>query len=131
VATIRVLLADDNTAMLADLQEEFGKEFQIVGTVDHGNDVVGAVVRLDPDVLVLDMTMPGLNGLQVASRIRDLHLRTKILFLTIHEQREYISAAFSVGVNGYVSKRSLARDLAPAIRAVFDGENYLSPSLNK
>ncbi|HTQ96455.1 MAG TPA: response regulator transcription factor [Candidatus Acidoferrum sp.] len=131
MATIRVLLADDNAAMLTDLQDELSKEFQIVGTVDNGNDVVDAIARLDPDVLVLDMTMPGLNGIQVASRLRSLHVRTKILFLTIHEQAEYISAAFSVGANGYVSKRSLARELAPAIRAVFAGEKYLSPSLDR
>jgi len=72
-----------------------------------------------------------MNGLQVASSLRDMHRRTKILFLTIHEEPEYISAAFSVGACGYVTKRRLASDLALAIREVSVGRNFLSPSLHK
>ena len=75
--------------------------------------------------------MPGMNGLRVASLLREKHSRTKILFLTIHEESEYISAAFSVGACGYVTKRRLASDLRLAIREVHDGGNFLSPSLRK
>ena len=131
MATIRVLLVDDNGEMLTDLRDELSAEFEIAGTADSGEEAIRAVLRLDPDVIVLDITMPVMNGLQVASSLRDMHRRTKILFLTIHEEPEYISAAFSVGACGYVTKRRLASDLALAIREVSVGRNFLSPSLHK
>lgn len=131
MATIRVLLADDNRAMLADLQDELRKEFSIAGAVDNGEEAIREVLRLDPDVLVLDITMPGLSGIQVAARLHDSRVRTKVLFLTIHEQAEYISAAFAAGASGYVTKRRLGADLAPAIRQVFQGQVFLSPSLRR
>jgi CheY-like chemotaxis protein len=95
VATIRILLADDSEAMLADLREELSKEFEIIGTAGNGEEAVQAVLHLDPDVLVIDIAMPVFNGIQASSSIRNIHPRTKILFLTINEQAEYISAAFS------------------------------------
>jgi DNA-binding NarL/FixJ family response regulator len=131
VATIRVLLVDDNGEMLTDLRDELSAEFEIAGTADNGEEAIREVMRLDPDVIVLDLTIPLMNGLQVASSLRDMHRRTKILFLTIHEEPEYISAAFSVGACGYVTKRRLASDLALAIREVSVGRNFLSPSLHK
>jgi DNA-binding NarL/FixJ family response regulator len=131
VTIIRVFLADDNRAMLADLRDELSKEFHIAGIAENGEDAIREVVRLDPDVLVLDITMPGLNGLQVASRLRKLHPRTKILFLTIHEQAEYIAAAFSAGACGYVTKRRLASDLSRAIYEILNGQTFLSPSLHQ
>jgi DNA-binding NarL/FixJ family response regulator len=131
VATIKVLLADDSEDILAELREELSKEFDIVGTAGNGEEAVRAVLRLDPDVLVIDITMPVLNGIQASSHIHKIHPRTKILFLTINEQAEYISAAFSAGASGYVTKRRLASDLAIAIREVFLGNTFLSPSLGK
>ena len=128
---IRVLLADDNQDMLSDLRDELGAEFEIAGTTDNGEEAVRQILRLDPDVLVLDLNMPVMNGLQVASLLREKHPRTKILSLTIHEEPEYISAAFSAGARGYVTKRHMASDLALAIREVFDGRNFLSPFLKK
>jgi len=125
------LLVDDNGEMLTDLRDELSAEFEIAGTADSGEEAIREVLRLDPDVIVLDITMPVMNGLQVASSLRDMHRRTKILFLTIHEEPEYISAAFSVGACGYVTKRRLASDLALAIREVSVGRNFLSPSLHK
>jgi DNA-binding NarL/FixJ family response regulator len=131
VATIRVLLADDNEALLAELREELCKDFDIVGTAANGQEAVQAVLHFDPDVVVIDIAMPVLNGIQASSRIREIHPRTKILFLTINEQAEYVSAAFSAGASGYVTKRRLASDLAAAIREVFLGNTFLSPSLAK
>jgi DNA-binding NarL/FixJ family response regulator len=129
VGAIRVLLADDSDALLAELRGELCDEFEIVGTAANGKDAVDAVIFLDPDVLVLDIAMPNLNGLQAASRVRKNHPRTKIVFLSIHEQSEYISAAFLAGASGYVTKRRLATDLASAIREVIQGKIFLSPSL--
>jgi DNA-binding NarL/FixJ family response regulator len=131
VATIRVFLVDDNGAILSDLQDELGYKFEIAGTAQNGEEALQAVQRLNPDVLVLDITMPGLNGLQVAARVHGNHPRTRILFLTIHEEPEYVSAAFNAGALGYVSKRRLASDLAPAIREVFEGRTFLSPTLHR
>ena len=131
VATIRIFLVDDNGDMLQDLRDELSAEFEIAGTAENGEEAVREVLRLDPDILVLDITMPVMNGLQVASMLRERHPRTKILFLTIHEEPEYISAAFSAGAWGYVTKRRLANDLPLAIREVFGGRNFLSPSLQK
>lgn len=131
MATIRVLLVDDNGEMLADLRDELSAEFEIAGTASNGEEAIREVVRLDPDVIVLDITMPVVSGLQVASSLRDMHRRTKILFVTIHEEPEYISAAFFVGGCGYVTKRRLASDLALAVREVSAGRNFLSPSLRK
>jgi DNA-binding NarL/FixJ family response regulator len=131
VATISVLLADDNRAFLADVREELSNEFVIAGTAESGDEVIRAVLRLDPDILLLDITMPVVNGIQVANYLREAHPRTKILFLSIHEEPEYVSAALSAGARGYVTKRRLASDLARAIREVSDGCNFVSPSLQK
>jgi DNA-binding NarL/FixJ family response regulator len=129
VAKTRLLLADDNETMLAGLRQQLGEEFEIVGSVKDGEEAVSAVQRLDPDVLILDISMPVLDGLQAASLLRDAHCRTKIIFLTIHEQREYVSAAFSAGASGYVAKRNRT-DLVPAIREVLLGHTFMSPSLH-
>jgi DNA-binding NarL/FixJ family response regulator len=131
VAIIRVLLVDDNGQMLTDLRDELSDEFEIAGTAENGEEAVREVLRLDPDVLVLDLNMPGMNGLRVASSLREKHPRTKILFLTIHEEPEYISAAFSAGALAYVTKRRLASDLHLAIREAYGGRKFLSPSLQK
>ena len=131
MAIIRVLLVDDNGEMLTDLRDELSAEFEIAGTAENGDQAVREIFRLDPDIVVLDITMPVMNGLQVASLLREKRPGTKILFLTIHEEPEYISAAFSAGACGYVTKRRLASDLRVAIREVYDGRNFLSPSLQE
>ena len=131
MAIIRVLIVDDNGEMLTDLRDELSAEFEIAGTAENGDQAVREIFRLDPDIVVLDITMPVMNGLQVASLLREKRPGTKILFLTIHEEPEYISAAFSAGACGYVTKRRLASDLRVAIREVYDGRNFLSPSLQK
>jgi DNA-binding NarL/FixJ family response regulator len=131
MARTRILLADDNGAVLAELCRELEKEFEIVGTVTNGQDAVDSVLRLDPDVVVLDISMPILNGIQAALRIHEGHPRSKVLFLTIHENDEYVEAALSTGASGYVTKRRLASDLVRAIEEVSQGRSFLSPSLRK
>jgi DNA-binding NarL/FixJ family response regulator len=131
VAIITVFLADGNKAMLTDLRAELNDEFKIVGTAENGEETVRAVLRLDPDILVLDIAMPVLNGIQVAARLSCIRCRTKVLFLTIHEEPEYISAGVSAGAAGYVSKRRMASDLVRAIREVFAGRTFFSPSLQR
>lgn len=131
VTTIKVLLADDSETVLAELCRELCHEFDIVGTAENGEEAIKETLRLDPDVLVLDIAMPVLNGIQASLRLRKSQPRTKILFLSINEQPEYVSAAFSAGASGYVTKRRLSSDLARAIREVFQGHTFLSPSLQR
>jgi DNA-binding NarL/FixJ family response regulator len=107
VAALRILLADDYDEILATIRQELANEFEIIGTVSNGQDAVDAVLRFDPDVVVLDIAMPVLDGIQASSRIHESNGRTKILFLTIQENTEYVSAAFAAGASGYVSKRRL------------------------
>jgi DNA-binding NarL/FixJ family response regulator len=130
VALVRVLLADDHGDLLRKVQGELSTQFEVVDTALNGQDAIEAVHRLDPDVLVIDISMPILDGLQAASRLRDSQCRTKIVFLTIHEQSDFISAAFAAGASGYVSKRHLGTDLVPAIREVLEGHTFISPSLH-
>jgi DNA-binding NarL/FixJ family response regulator len=127
---IRVFLADDNRDILTDLREELADEFEIIGSAENGREALKAVVELEPDVLVLDMRMPFLNGLEVARHLQTEKNPTRIVFLTIHEEPEYISAAFAAGAQGYVTKRRLASDLKHSIREVFAGRTFLSPSLH-
>jgi len=122
------LLADDNDEILAEIRELLD---EIIGTVRNGEDAVEAVRRFDPDVVVLDIAMPILDGIQAASRVRDSQARTKILFLTIQENPEYVSAAFAAGASGYVTKLSLLSDLTHAIREVIEGRTFLSSSLRR
>ena len=131
VTRVRVVLADDHDAVLRQLRGELDPEFEIVGTAENGEDAVDAVCRLDPDVLVIDMAMPVMDGLQATERLRGANCRTKIVFLTIHEQSEYVSAAFAAGASGYVTKRHLGTDLVPAIHEVFRSHTFISPSLHR
>lgn len=126
----RVLLADDHDAMLAAVRSVLGEEFDIVGAVKNGQDALVEVRRLDPDVLVLDISMPGLNGLQTAKEIHSSRSRTKIVFLTVHEDPDFVAAAFSAGASGYVVKADFTADLVPAIREALEGRRYISQSIS-
>ena len=130
VPSVRVLLADDHVQLLCELRLQLGREFEVVGAVENGEEAVHAALRLSPDVLVLDIAMPVMNGFQAAARLRDLKCKTKIVILTTYEDHEYIDAAFSCGANAFVTKQSLASDLATAIRTVFQGNSFTSPSLS-
>ena len=128
VATPRVLLADDHQSMLEQTSAIL-REFEVIGTVRNGRDAIAEVQRLDPDVLVIDISMPVLNGLQAASHLQSLHCRTKIVFLTVHEDKDFVAAAFSVGASGYVVKSRMSSDLVAAIREVLQGHTFVSQSI--
>lgn len=131
MAKIRVVLADDYAAVLARTRMTLEGEFDIVGTAANGSEAVSAVRSLDPDVLVIDISMPVLNGLQAASSLRDSRCRAKIIFLTIHEDSDFVRAAFAAGASGYVTKSRLSTDLALAIREAVQGHTYVSGSLEQ
>jgi DNA-binding NarL/FixJ family response regulator len=129
VALFRVLLADDHSGVLAYLDAQLGRVFEIVGAVTDGKQAVDATLRLDPDVLVLDISMPVMNGFQAAACLRDVKCMTKIVVLTVYEDPDCIDAAFSSGASAYVSKSHISTDLVTAIRSVIRGSRYISPSL--
>ena len=126
---IRVLLADDHETILARVRAVLGDEFEIVAAVKNGRDAVTEVQRLDPDVLVIDISMPTLDGLQAVSRLRSRKCRTKFVFLTVHEDSDFVAAAFSAGASGYVTKSHITTDLVPAIHEVLEGRTYVSQSI--
>jgi DNA-binding NarL/FixJ family response regulator len=127
---IRVLLADDHVAMLDGIRAVLGEEFDIVGTANNGRDALVEVRRLDPDVLVLDISMPILNGLQTASELKSFHHRAKVVFLTVHEDPDFVAAAFAAGASAYVIKSDISTDLVPAIRDAMEGRRYISQAIS-
>lgn len=128
MSKIRVLLADDHKTILARVRGILGEEFDVVGAVNNGRDAISEVERLDPDVLVIDISMPILNGLQVMSKLGS-GCRAKVVFLTVHQDPDFVATAFAAGASGYVVKEDVTTDLIPAIRATVEGRRYLSRSI--
>jgi DNA-binding NarL/FixJ family response regulator len=123
----RIVLADDHPMVLegvAKLVEEFG---EIVGRVEDGRTLVETALRLNPDVVVMDISMPGLSGLEAARALHKLVPQCHIVFLTMHADFLYVSAAFEAGASGYVLKRSAASELKKAVTTVLAGRHYLTP----
>jgi DNA-binding NarL/FixJ family response regulator len=129
VDKIRVVLADDHREVIAKIRGILGDDFEVVEAAENGNQAVIAVLKLNPDVFVTDISMPILNGLQAARRIQKTNSRVKIIFLTIHEDRDFIAAAFSAGATGYVTKRRLSTDLVVAIQEALKGHTFVSDSI--
>ena len=102
------------------------RECDVVAAVEDGKQAVAAVLALDPDVLVMDISMPVLDGLQAARDLQKAKCRAKIVFLTIHEDHDYVDAAFSAGAVGYVTKARLSTDLVPAILEAMQGHTFVS-----
>ena len=112
----RVLVADDHQAILDRVSEQLNVEFEIIATAHDGQAALDAAVALNPDALVLDISMPGISGLEVAKRLSALANPPKIVFLTVHEDRDFRDAAEAVGASGYVLKRHLVTNLIGAVR---------------
>ena len=129
MSKIRVLLADDHETVLERVRSILCKDFEVVGTVGNGRDAVAEVQRLDPDVLVIDISMPVLDGLQAVSRLHHRSSRTKVVFLTVREDQDYVDAALAAGASAYVTKSHVASDLVPAIREALVGHTYISKSI--
>jgi DNA-binding NarL/FixJ family response regulator len=132
LSKIRVVLADDHQQMLAIVRQTLGEEFEVVGTAGDGKQAVDAVLTLNPDALVMDVSMPVLNGLQAAKLLQAADSRVKIIFLTVYESPDFVDAAFCAGASGYVNKKRLYTDLIPAIREAMSGRTFISaPSSGK
>jgi DNA-binding NarL/FixJ family response regulator len=126
---VRVLLADDSPSMLQAARLILEPEFQIVGTVDDGRAVLEATESLKPHVLILDISMGLMSGLEAARLLTELGSKAKIVFLTVHKDREFVEEAFSVGAVGYVIKPRLCTDLLVAVREALLGHTFVSPDV--
>jgi DNA-binding NarL/FixJ family response regulator len=129
VGKVRVVLADDHREVIAKVRGVLGDEFDVLEAAENGHQAVTAVLALNPDIFVTDISMPILNGLQAARSIQKTNSRVKIIFLTIHEDRDFIAAAFSAGATGYVTKRRLSTDLVFAIQEAMRGHTFVSNSI--
>ena len=125
----RILLADDYREMRETVERLLESEFDIVGAVAGGEELLKAESETHPDVCVLDISMPRVSGIDAANRLRDQGSRTRIIFLTVHEDPDFLQAALDTGARGYVLKSRIVSDLSKAIRSVLDGELFISPSL--
>lgn len=132
-APIRVLLADDHGILRAGLRALLGNEpdITVVGEAADGEEAVAQTVALDPDVVVLDIAMPRLDGLEATRRIRDRGLRAKILILTVHAEERYLLPVLRAGGAGYVQKSQADTDLLDAIRTVARGDAFLYPGATR
>jgi DNA-binding NarL/FixJ family response regulator len=118
----RVVVADDHPIMLERVSRILSDDYDVVAAVGDGRAAVDAAAVLQPDIVILDISMPSLNGLEVAARLADCARVPRIVFLTVHEDPEFVDAARRVGACGYVLKRTVAGDLLPAIRLVLEGQ---------
>lgn len=130
---VRILLADDHTIVrqgLARLLEE-QQNFKVVGEAVNGQDAVEKAEKLKPDIIIMDIAMPRMNGIEAAKRIRKQMPETKIIILSMYSHEHYIHELLECGVSGYLLKDSGGQDIIKAIRAALKNETFLSPSISK
>jgi len=123
----RVLLADDHVLLLGAFEKLLAGECEIVGQVSDGRALVAAAEALKPDIIVLDISMPLLNGLEAGRQIKQRHRDVKLVFLTMNEDADLAAEAFRAGASAYVLKHSAASELVAAIREVMQGRSYITP----
>jgi DNA-binding NarL/FixJ family response regulator len=123
----RLLLADDHPLFLEGVRRLLESKYDVVGTVADGKALVAAAQQLQPDIIVVDISMPEMNGLAAAQIIRKTVPSAKFIVLSVHSDQAYAREAFRVGVKGFVSKRAAAAELLTAIKQVLEGRDYLSP----
>ena len=124
---IRVVLADDHEEMLERVARLLETECDVVGTATDGQRALEATQDLKPDVLVLDISMPVMSGIETAHRLKEAGAKTSVVFLTVHDDPDFATAALEVGALGYVIKPRIASDLMIAINEVFAGNSFVSP----
>lgn len=126
---IRILIADDHPLLRDGIKQLFGecREFTVVGETADGHSTVAEARRLKPDVVVMDITMPGLDGIDATRSIVEAVPSTKVLILSMHKNRQYVMESFRAGASGYMLKGSEGRDLLAAVNRVLDGGRYISP----
>ncbi len=128
---IRMLLADDHPAMLAQVESLLKDEFDVIGNVTDGQALLEAAAELQPSVMIVDISMPIVDGIEAVRRLRAGGNTAKIVFLTVHEDADFANAALEAGGDGYVVKSRLATDLIGAIRDVIAGRQFVSPTISR
>ena len=131
MTTPRVLLADDHTLVLEGFRRIVEPRCEVVGVVEDGRALLEAVIRLRPDLILLDISMPLLNGLDAARQVKKLCPDVKLIFVTMHADPAYVSEAFKAGASAYLLKRSAARELDQAIDFVMKGQFFVTALLTK
>lgn len=128
---IRVLLADDHAVLRAGIRAllDMQPDIEVIGEAGDGQQAVERVRELEPDIILMDIGMPGLDGLAATRQIKENHPRTRILILTQHENKEYVLPSLKIGASGYVLKRAEGDELLTAIRAVHAGGTFLDPTV--
>jgi DNA-binding NarL/FixJ family response regulator len=127
----RLLLADDHTLLLEGIRLMLEPEFDLVGSVEDGQELLAAAKSLKPDVILLDISMPRLNGIDAARRLRKLLPSARLIFVTMHAGADYVTEAFRAGAMGYLLKRAAASELLTAIHTVLKGNHYVSPLVTR
>ena len=125
----RVLVADDHRAMLDSLVRLLTRDFDVVAAVTDGIAAVAEAEQLEPDLLVLDIAMPGMSGIAAAAQLKQTGSTTKVVFVTMHHDREYVQESLALGAGGFVVKDRLVTDLLPAVREVLAGHTFVSPTV--
>jgi len=127
----RILLADDHALVAAGLAKLLEQDFELLATSSDGRELLDLVERNHPEVVVLDISMPNLNGLEVARRLRNTAPDIKIVFVTVHSDLAYVSAAFRAGASGYVLKGSAASELREAVWCALHRKMFLTPLVDR
>jgi DNA-binding NarL/FixJ family response regulator len=122
----RILLADDHTAILDHVSDMLKDEYEVIGTVADGTSVSLEVKKLKPDLVVLDISMGECNGIEIARQLQEQGYPGEIVFLTVHEDPDFVSAAIGAGGRGYVIKSSMSLDLKPAVKAALSHRVFVS-----
>lgn len=123
----RLLLADDHTLVLEGFRRLLESDYELVGMVTDGRALLAEAQRLTPDVILLDISMPGLNGVDAARQLRQAVPQAKIVFVTMHADRTYVTEAFRAGASGYLLKQAATSELSFAIREVLKDHHYVTP----
>ncbi len=127
----RLILADDNPAILRQVSAILEEDFDILAALPDGESALRKAVELKPDLLVLDISMGRMSGFDVARALKQAGQHPRLVFVTIHQESDFVKAAMACGASGYVIKSHLASDLIPAVNAALLGELFLSPCLLK
>jgi len=127
----RVLLADDHTLVLDGFRKLLEDRCEVVGVAEDGRTLLRMAQELQPDIVTLDISMPQLNGVDAARKLKKILPRTKLIFVTMHADPAYVNEAFKAGASGYLLKRSAGSELLQAIQSVMDGQCYVTPLIAK
>jgi DNA-binding NarL/FixJ family response regulator len=129
VSRPRVLLADDHRVVSEGLKRLLADDFELVGMVEDGRALVAAARKLQPDVIVADITMPHLNGIEAMAQLKKDNVHVKVVFLTMHQDPAYARRALEAGAAGFVVKHSAPAELVMAIQAALKGQTFITPAL--